>query len=124
MAEVGGDLWTSSSPNHCSYQDHLELVFQGFSYQVSNITKDGATITFPGNLVQCLTTTTVKFLHTLKWSFLYFSLCLMLLVLPLGATGESLLLSSLHSPIMCSYLTAWHALFCNLGWHQPIQKEE
>lgn len=107
----------------CSYQGQLEQVIQGFKCQVSNISNDGDSTTTLGNLVMCLTTLTVKSSVTLKWNFLYFALCLMHLGLPLGAS-EEILHVSLHYSITCSFLTAWYAFFCSLGWQQTIQKEE
>lgn len=109
---------------HCSYQSQLEQVIQGFSYHVSNVSKDGDITVSLCNLVQCLTILTVKTLLTLKCNFLYFNLCLMFLFLLLAATGWSLSLFSLHSPITSSYITAWHAFSCNLVCHQFIHQEE
>lgn len=104
MTEVGRGIWMYLVQTPCLCRGQLEQVIQSFKYQVSNIFKDRDTTTFPGNLVRCLTTLIVTSVLTLKWNLLYFCLCLMLL-LPLGATEESLPLSSLHPPITCSYLT-------------------
>lgn len=105
MTEVGRSIWTYLVQTPCLCQGQLEQVIQSFKYQVSNIFKDRDTTTFPGNVVRCLITLIVTSVLTLKWNFLYFCLCLMLLLLPLGATEESLPRSSLHPPITCSYLT-------------------
>ena len=88
MIEVGRDLWTSSSPTPLLISGSARAGCSGLKISAFKYLQGWRHHNVSGQ--SGLTTLTVKSLLTLKWNFLYFSLCLMLLLLPLGATEESL----------------------------------
>jgi len=99
IAEQPRCLWRSPGPNPLLRQGHLEPTAQDH-VRMAFISMDGEPTTSLGILRQCLTilATSEGFL-VFNWSFLWFGLCSLPLLLSLGITEKTLALSHLHSPI-------------------------